>query len=206
MLPFLVPPRVYCSTIHRSATFARRQVPSTSTSCSRRFAITREDQTEDLEGTEGEFDEPDPWSHFQMDGFDSVGGGAGRKGGRSRPGTSTGSSDAWLTGEGLQFKRPGEGKPNWLGVNTVRPRRGVQFFWCADLSHQPFPLNPTFRPPAPIGEHVKQEIWEKFVGKREVYTPKTLSLEYRLSVPRIEAIIRLKALEYLWRKVCVQVP
>lgn len=68
-----------------------------------------------------------------MDGFDSAGSGGGRKGGRSRPGASTGSADAWLAGEGLQFKRPVEGKPNWLGVNTVRSRRGLQFFGCADL-------------------------------------------------------------------------
>src|SRR5258706_123167 len=128
MLPFLLPPRVCCSLIHRSATFARRQVPSTSASCSRSFVTTREDQPEDLEGTEGELDESDPWSQFQMDDFDSVGGGVGRKGGRSRPGASAGSADAWLTGEGLQFKRPGEGKPNWLGVSTVRPRRDLQFF------------------------------------------------------------------------------
>jgi hypothetical protein len=86
----------------------------------------------------------------------------------------------------------------------VRSRHGLQFFDALIFSQQPFPLNPTFRPPAPIGEHVKQEIWEKFVGEPEVYTPKTLALEYRLSVPRIEAIIRLKALEYLWRKVCAK--
>ena len=134
MLPFLLPPRVCCSLIHRSATFARRQVPSTSASCSRSCATTGEEHPEELEGTQGEIDESDPWSRFQMDGFENVGGGGGRKGGRSRPGASTGSADAWLTGEGLQFKRPIEGKPNWLGANTVRSRRGLHFFPHADLS------------------------------------------------------------------------
>ena len=78
-----------------------------------------EGSPEELEGAEGGFDESDPWSQFQEGGSDSVGSGGGRKGGRSGPGASAGSADAWLAGEGLQFKRPAEGKPNWLGVNTV---------------------------------------------------------------------------------------
>ena len=116
MLPFLLPARVFRPLVLRSATSAHRLVPSTSTSCSRSFATTVEDDA----GAEGEADESDPWSQFQEGDFESVGGRGGRKGGRSGHGTSAGSAEAWLTGEGLQFKRPIEGKPNWLGVNTVR--------------------------------------------------------------------------------------
>ena len=126
MLPFLLPPRVFRSLILRSTTFARRQVPSTSGS--RSFATTIEDHSEVLEASEGESDESDPWSHFQPSDFDSAGGGGGRRGGRSGSGTSAGSADSWLTGEGLQFKRPLESKPNWLGVNTVRSRHDLQNF------------------------------------------------------------------------------
>ena len=120
MLPFLLPARVFRPLVLRSATSARRLVPSTSISRSRSFATTVEDGATEFDGTEGEFDESDPWSQFQEGDFESVGGRGGRKGGRSGPGASAGSAEAWLTGEGLQFKRPIEGKPNWLGVNTVR--------------------------------------------------------------------------------------
>ena len=117
MLPFLLPARVFRPLILGSTTSARRLVPSTSTSRSRSFATTIEDGAEELEGAEGEFN--DPWSQFQEGDFESVGGRDGRKGGRSGPGASAGSAEVWLTGEGLQFKRPIEAKPNWLGVNTV---------------------------------------------------------------------------------------
>jgi len=103
---------------------------------------TIEEHSEDLEAVEGESDESDPWSHFQLGDFESVGGGGGRKGGRSGSGASTGSAAAWLVGEGLQFKRPVENKPNWLGVNTVRSRHGWQFFWCADLFVTAFSSKP----------------------------------------------------------------
>jgi hypothetical protein len=81
--------------------------------------VAVENDAEELESTEEDSGEADPWSQFQDGDFESVGGRGGRKGGRSGPGASAGSAEAWLTGEGLQFKRPIEGKPNWLGVNTV---------------------------------------------------------------------------------------
>jgi hypothetical protein len=84
MLPFLLPPRVFRSLVFRSTAFAPGQLPSASSSCSRSFVTSTEDHPEDLEAAEGELDESNPWSHFQPGDFESIGGGGGRKGGRSR--------------------------------------------------------------------------------------------------------------------------
>ena len=100
---------------------------------SRGFTTSVEgNDAEGLKGAEGEFGESDPWSQFQEGDFESVGGGGGgRRGGRSGAGASADNVEAWLTGEGLQFKRPVEGKPNWLGVNTVRFRHILRLFFGA---------------------------------------------------------------------------
>ena len=81
----------------------------------------------------------------------------------------------WLEGEGKRFDMPA--KRNWL-----HPKR-------------PFPKNPWFVPPAPVGDAVRQEIYNAYLSDPVKWTPRKLAVKFELSVLRIEAILRLKHLE-----------
>ncbi|CAG7851707.1 SubName: Full=Uncharacterized protein {ECO:0000313/EMBL:CCA68742.1} [Serendipita indica DSM 11827] len=85
----------------------------------------------------------------------------------------------WLRShEGQSFRRPREDGPNWLGGSV------------------PFPLNPSFKPPPPITDKLRTEIFNKHLEKGK--TEEELSSEYKLGINRIRAILRLKKLEQLW--------
>ncbi|EIM23748.1 hypothetical protein WALSEDRAFT_7663, partial [Wallemia mellicola CBS 633.66] len=59
-------------------------------------------------------------------------------------------------------------------------------------------LNPTFRPPAPLSDALKTRIYTLNQSDPQKYTPTKLSLDHKISVDRIKAIIRLKELESNW--------
>ncbi|KAI0684764.1 eukaryotic mitochondrial regulator protein-domain-containing protein, partial [Cytidiella melzeri] len=81
---------------------------------------------------------------------------------------------------GLQYKDP---RPqNWLGGN------------------RPFPLNPTFQPPAPISDELKDVIYEKFMDNPAQNGVRELAALYGLSIKRVDAVLRLKGLEENWKK------
>lgn len=82
------------------------------------------------------------------------------------------------------------------------------------LTFQPFPLNPSFKPPTPISNVQKERIYSAFVAakkgkegssqrhseageepKSETYYARQLALQFGLSIDRVKAIVRLKALE-----------
>lgn len=83
---------------------------------------------------------------------------------------------------------------------------------------QPFPLNKSFRPPTPISNEQKQRIYEGFLhsirianqqgtgeqdgapAKSETYHVRRLSQTHGLSIDRVRAIVRLKALEHNLRQ------
>ena len=69
--------------------------------------------------------------------------------------------------------------------------------------HQPFPRNPTFKPPAPLSDKLRRTIYDSYVANPVANDHHALSTRYGVSVRRIEAIIRLKQLEVQWDKVCV---
>ena len=58
--------------------------------------------------------------------------------------------------------------------------------------NQPFPLNPYFKPNPPISNQTKQAIYQRYLEKS---TPRQLAEEYGLGLERVNAILRLKALE-----------
>ncbi|PVF99866.1 hypothetical protein CPB86DRAFT_265014 [Serendipita vermifera] len=89
----------------------------------------------------------------------------------------------WLMTEGMQYKRPREDGPNWLGGNV------------------PFPSNPTFKPPTPISDKTKTQIFNLHL--RDKISEQELSQRFGLGIGRIKAILRLKKLEQLWMKACI---
>jgi hypothetical protein len=64
-------------------------------------------------------------------------------------------------------------------------------------------LNPSFKPPTPLSNELRDSIFTMHMANPEVNTARKLSYEYGLSISRIEAILKLKFVEIEWRKVSV---
>lgn len=75
------------------------------------------------------------------------------------------------------------------GLSYSSQQSGVN--WLGD--NVPFPNNPTFRPVPPIPDENKTEIYNAFVIHKK--SPRQIAEDQRISIKRVEAIIRLKALE-----------
>ncbi|KAJ7606845.1 eukaryotic mitochondrial regulator protein-domain-containing protein [Roridomyces roridus] len=59
----------------------------------------------------------------------------------------------------------------------------------------PFPLNESFKPPPPISDNTRTQIWNDYMADPERNNVRALSRAYHLSLKRVEAILRLKGLE-----------
>jgi len=81
----------------------------------------------------------------------------------------------WLSTIGAQFKEPKLHATNWLGGK-----------W-------PFPLNPTFKPPPPLSDALRNSIFGAWLRDPNVNNPRRLAAQYGISIKRVEAIIRLKS-------------
>ena len=66
---------------------------------------------------------------------------------------------------------------------------------------QPFPMNPSFKPPPPISDATKNEIYRRFMSNPSQHNIHELSSQYHISLKRVDAILRLKGLEESWKKV-----
>lgn len=69
------------------------------------------------------------------------------------------------------------------------------------LYSQPFPMNPSFRPPPPISDAIRQEIYNQFMTDPVENSVRKLAIRYTLAFKRVDAILRLKGLEHSWYKV-----
>ncbi|EKM83961.1 hypothetical protein AGABI1DRAFT_88779 [Agaricus bisporus var. burnettii JB137-S8] len=65
----------------------------------------------------------------------------------------------------------------------------------------PFPMNPSFRPPPPISDAIRQEIYNQFMTDPVENSVRKLAIRYTLAFKRVDAILRLKGLEHSWYKV-----
>ncbi|EIN13826.1 hypothetical protein PUNSTDRAFT_79667 [Punctularia strigosozonata HHB-11173 SS5] len=60
----------------------------------------------------------------------------------------------------------------------------------------PFPLNPTFKPPIPISNAIRNTIYEEFMCATDPKVAfREIASKYHLSLARLDAILRLKGLE-----------
>ncbi|KAJ1897872.1 hypothetical protein LPJ66_003103 [Kickxella alabastrina] len=85
----------------------------------------------------------------------------------------------WLITEGGAFKNTRSGRTNYIG--------GI---------NKPFPLNPYFRPRAPIPDAKKEALYAEYLQAPEKNTPRVLGEKYSISLKRVEAILKLKAIEH----------
>jgi hypothetical protein len=66
---------------------------------------------------------------------------------------------------------------------------------------QPFPLNPSFKPPIPVSDELRTSIYRQFMANPEQNSVRVLAGKYYLSMKRVDAILRLKGLEEHWKQV-----
>ncbi|THH12285.1 hypothetical protein EW146_g7762 [Bondarzewia mesenterica] len=68
------------------------------------------------------------------------------------------------------------------------------------MFHQPFPLNPSFKPPTPVSDALRTSIYSQFMSNPDINSVRNLAGRYHLSIKRVDAILRLKGLEEHWIK------
>ncbi|KAI0257245.1 eukaryotic mitochondrial regulator protein-domain-containing protein [Lactifluus subvellereus] len=87
----------------------------------------------------------------------------------------------WKRTIGKQFEKPH--RPcNWLGGKV------------------PFPLNPSFKPPTPVSDALRNTLYQSFMTNPTANSVRNLASRYHLSIKRVDAILRLKGLEESWMK------
>lgn len=69
------------------------------------------------------------------------------------------------------------------------------------MSAQPFPMNPSFRPPPPISDYQREIMWKLFSRDPKAFSLRRLARRFNLSRKRVDAILRLKGMEKDWIKV-----
>lgn len=72
--------------------------------------------------------------------------------------------------------------------------------------YQPFPLNPSFKPPTPVSDALRNTLYKSFMANPNANSVRSLASRYHLSIKRVDAILRLKGLEESWIKVCLPLP
>ncbi|WFD00628.1 hypothetical protein MYAM1_003379 [Malassezia yamatoensis] len=83
----------------------------------------------------------------------------------------------WVKQDGEQYRYPTTQKgPHWIAST-------------------PFPLNPAFRPPPPVHQSIRDDMWRLHTESPTQWTVRSLSEKFRVSLAKAEAILRLKALE-----------
>ncbi|KAJ1725200.1 hypothetical protein LPJ53_000623 [Coemansia erecta] len=85
----------------------------------------------------------------------------------------------WMITEGGAYKTVRPGRTNYVGGGM-----------------RPFPLNPFFRPRPPVPDKVKEAIYADYLKAPERNTPRLLGEKYAISIKRVEAILKLKAIEH----------
>ncbi|KAJ2705357.1 hypothetical protein FB645_002527 [Coemansia sp. IMI 203386] len=85
----------------------------------------------------------------------------------------------WLIKEGGAYKNMRPGRSNYVN-NGMKP----------------FPLNPFFRPRPPVPDSTKEAIYADYLRAPETFTPRFLGEKYAISIKRVEAILKLKAIEH----------
>lgn len=66
---------------------------------------------------------------------------------------------------------------------------------------QPFPLNKSFKPPVPVADELRTQLYRLYMTDPEKNSVRNLASRYHLSMQRVDAILRLKGLEEHWKQV-----
>ncbi|PWN94166.1 hypothetical protein FA10DRAFT_264734 [Acaromyces ingoldii] len=84
----------------------------------------------------------------------------------------------WVSGQGKAYESAPVGRgPFWIGST-------------------PFPLNPTFNPPPPLSQAVRDQMWSLHSQNPSANSVRVLSGRFGVQMERVTAVLRLKALEH----------
>ncbi|KIJ22167.1 hypothetical protein PAXINDRAFT_95583 [Paxillus involutus ATCC 200175] len=86
---------------------------------------------------------------------------------------------SWVETVAPAFREPSR---NWLGGDV------------------PFPLNPSFKPPTPLSDAFRSQLYRAYMANPEVNSGRTLATRHNISMKRVDAILRLKGMEEAWKK------
>lgn len=64
------------------------------------------------------------------------------------------------------------------------------------LPDQPFPLNPFFKPIPPLSNTIKDKIFQLYLSDKQTYTPRRLAEKFKISIIRVNAILKMKSIEH----------
>ncbi len=92
---------------------------------------------------------------------------------------------------GRDFEKPLPDKTNYITGQDVADGR------------QPFPHNRSFKAPQVLSDAVKEEIYRRVIGGKSV---RHVSAELGVSLDRVAAVVRLKAVEKEWYKEVILAP
>ncbi|KAM6498579.1 Eukaryotic mitochondrial regulator domain containing protein [Amanita muscaria] len=99
-----------------------------------------------------------------------------------------------------------------VGEDSVRPESYGEFIKAVggNFRHAsprnwlggevPFPMNPSFIPPAPLPDALRTRIYREFMQDPVKNSVRVLSQKYHISLKRVDAILRLKGQENVWTK------
>ncbi|KIM61671.1 hypothetical protein SCLCIDRAFT_65105, partial [Scleroderma citrinum Foug A] len=61
-------------------------------------------------------------------------------------------------------------------------------------------LNPSFKPPPPLSDALRTQLYQLYVSDTKTNSARALSSGHNISIKRLDAILRLKGLEEAWKK------
>ncbi|KAF9230088.1 eukaryotic mitochondrial regulator protein-domain-containing protein, partial [Melanogaster broomeanus] len=70
--------------------------------------------------------------------------------------------------------------------------------WLGDKV--PFPLNPSFKPPTPLSDAFRSQLFRAYTVDPNTNSIRTLAARHNTSIKRVNAILRLKRVEEEWKK------
>ncbi|PFH52346.1 hypothetical protein AMATHDRAFT_140294 [Amanita thiersii Skay4041] len=111
--------------------------------------------------------------------------------------TSDSTSDPFLDDAAEESARP-ESFNEFLRTIGAKYKSASPKNWLG--GEIPFPMNPSFLPPAPVSDTLRTRIYKEFMRDPIKHNVRALSQKYHISLKRIDAILRLKGLENAWMK------
>lgn len=104
----------------------------------------------------------------------------------------------WLNSEGRRLRYHEAGVPKYVSNIKELGRENPQ---GQQLSQRPFPLNPNFVSEPILGEDMRREIYRRVVQEKK--SVRVVSIELRVDMRRVAAVVRLMELEKAWKsQVC----
>lgn len=104
----------------------------------------------------------------------------------------------WLNSEGRRLRYHEAGVPKYVSNIKELGRENPQ---SQQLSQRPFPLNPNFVSEPILGEDMRREIYRRVVKEKK--SVRVVSIELRVEMRRVAAVVRLMELERAWKsQVC----